>query len=108
MVGGANEIGGVRGKGRVLEFALACADAGEVESEDSDTLCRQRGRNSFRRQHVLPAGKAMRKQRIGARLPIGNIERGGELVTAFALELESFGRHSSPPCRGDIDLTPNP
>ncbi len=35
----------------------------------------------------------MREQRVRQRLAVGQIERGGELMAAFAGELETFGGH---------------
>ena len=95
MIGGADEIGDVGGKGRVGEIALAGAEAGEIEPQHRDAFQGQRGRNSFRRQHILAAGEAMREQRVGNRFALRQIERGRELMSAFAGELETFNRHDS-------------
>ena len=66
MIGGADEVGDIRRKGRIGKIALAGAKPGEIEPQHRDAARRQRGRDAFRRQHVLAAGEAMRKQRIGA------------------------------------------
>ena len=39
----------------------------------------------------------MREQRVGDRLALGQVERGRELMAAFAFELESFRWHDSSP-----------
>ena len=93
MIGGAHEIGDVGGKGRVGEIAFAGAEPREIEPQHRDALCGQRHRDALGRQHVLAAGEAMREQRIGERLALGQVERGRKLVAAFAVELETFGRH---------------
>jgi hypothetical protein len=97
MVSGADEVGDVRGEGRVGEIALARAEAGEVEPQHRDPPRRQRHRDALRRQHVLAAGEAMRKQRIGVDRAIRRIKCCGELVAAFAGELKAFGRHGRSP-----------
>ena len=93
MIGGADEIGDVGGKGRVGEIAFAGAEPGEVEPQHRDALGRQRGRDALGRQHVLAAGEAMRKQRVGADRPVRRVQRGGELMALRARELKAFGRH---------------
>ena len=95
MIGGPHEIGDVRGEGRVGEIAFAGAEPGEVEPQHRDALGRQRHRDALGRQHVLAAGEAMREQRIGQRLALGQIQRGGELMAADAGELETFSRHGA-------------
>ena len=95
MIGGAHEIGDVGGERRIGEIAFAGAEAGEVEPQHRDALGRQRHRDALGRQHVLAAGEAMREQRIGDRLAVRQIERGGKLMAAFARELETFGRHGA-------------
>ena len=97
MIGGADEIGDVGGEGRIGEIALAGAEAGEVEPQHGDALGGQRGRDAFCRQHVLAAGEAMRKQRVGVDRSIRRIERGGKLMAAFAGELKAFSRHGHSP-----------
>src|SRR6185312_5273733 len=93
--GGADEIGDVGGEGRVGEIALARAEPGEVEAQRRDAPARQRDRNAPRRQHILPAGEAMRKQRVGRGLAVRKIKRGREPMAAFTFELELLGRHMS-------------
>ena len=93
MIGGADEIGDVGGEGRIGEIALAGAEAGEVEPQHRDALGGERGRDAFCRQHILAAGEAMRKQRVGLHRSIRHIQRGGKLMAAFAGELEAFSRH---------------
>ena len=56
-------------------------------------LRRKRDRDALRRQHILAAGEAMRKQRIGVDCAVRRIQRGGKLMAAFAGELKAFGRH---------------
>ena len=97
MIGGPHQVGDVGGEGRVGEIAFAGAEAREVEPQHRDAFCGQRRRDAFRRKHVLAAGEAMREQRIGERLALGQVERGRELMAAFAGELETFSRHGSPP-----------
>ena len=97
MVGGAHQIGDVGGEGRIGKIAFAGAEAGEVEPQHRDALGRQRGRDALGGQHVLAAGEAMREQRVGQRPALGHIERGGELMAAFAGELEAFSRHGRSP-----------
>ena len=41
----------------------------------------------------------MGEQRVGARLAVGQVERGGKLLAAGAFELETFGRHDVVPNR---------
>ena len=104
MIGGVDEVGDVRRKGRVGEFAFAVAEPGEVEPQHRDAARRQRGRDALRRQHVLAAGEAMRKQRIGVDRAIGLVQRRGKLMAAFAGELKAFGRHGRSPCGSDVRL----
>ena len=82
MVGGPHQIGDVRGEGGIGEIAFAGAEARKIEPQHRDALCRQRHRDALGGQHVLAAGEAMREQRIGERLALGQIERGGQLVAA--------------------------
>ena len=98
MVGGAHEIGDVGGKRRIGKIALAGAEAREVEPQHGDALGGQCHGNAFGRQHILAAGEAMRKQRIGVNLAVGRIECGGELMALRARELEAFSRHGRSPC----------
>ncbi len=93
MVGGEDEIGDVRRERRIGEIAFAGAEPGEVEPQHGNAARRQRRRDAPRRQHVLAAGEAMRKQRVGLDGAVGQIERGGELLPLGARELEAFGRH---------------
>ena len=97
MIGGVDEIGDVRRKGRVGKIALAGAEPGKVETQHRDALGGQRGRDAFRGQHVLAAGEAMRKQRVGLHRSIRRIQRGGKLMAAFAGELKAFIRHGCSP-----------
>jgi hypothetical protein len=57
----------------------------------------ERGRDAFCGQHILAAGEAMRKQRVGLHRSIRRIQRGGKLMAAFAGELEAFSRHGRSP-----------
>ena len=97
MIGGADEIGDVGRKGRIGEIALAGAEAREVEPQHADALGGERGRDALGRQHVLAAGEAMRKQRVGVHRPIRRIQRGGKLMAAFTGELKAFMRHGHAP-----------
>ena len=97
MSGGADEIGDVGGEGRIGEIALARTKPGEIEAERGDALGRERDRDALGGQYILAAGEAMREQRVGDRRPIGQVKRGGELVSAFAFKLEFFSRHMSLP-----------
>ena len=93
----ADEIGDVGREGRICKFAFACAEAGKVETQYRNPFGGQRSRDAFRRQHVLAAGEAMRKQRVGLHRSIRRIQRGGKLMAAFAGELEAFSRHGRSP-----------
>jgi len=97
MVGGAHQIGDVRGKRRVGKVAFAGAEARKIEPQHGDAFCRQRHRDALRRQHILAARKTMREQRIGLRLPLGQVERCREFLALGARELETFSRHGWPP-----------
>jgi len=97
VIGRSNEVGNVGREGRVGEIALAGAKAGEIEPQHRDAACCQCCRNSFRRQHILAAGEAMREQRIASWFTLGHIERGRELMAALAGELETFNRHRRSP-----------
>ena len=66
VTGRTNEVGNVGREGRVGEIALAGAKAREIEPQHRDAACCQCCRNSFRRQHILAAGEAMREQRVGS------------------------------------------
>jgi hypothetical protein len=61
MIGGADEVGDVRGEGRVGEFALAGAEPRKVKPQHRDAFCGERRRDALGRQHILAAGEAMRK-----------------------------------------------
>jgi hypothetical protein len=52
--------------------------SGKVEPKHRNAFSGQRGRDALGRQHILAAGEAMRKQRIGANRPVRQIQRGGE------------------------------
>ena len=97
MIGSADEVGDVGGEGRIGKFAFAGAEAGKVEPQHGDALGGQCGRDAFCRQHILAAGEAMRKQRVGLHRSIRHIQRGGKLMAAFTGELETFSRHGRSP-----------
>ena len=93
MGGGTDEVGHVRREGRIGEFAFAGTEAGKVEAQHRNALCGERRRDAFRSEHILAAGEAMRKQCMRVYRSIRCIQRGGELMTAFAGELKAFRRH---------------
>jgi hypothetical protein len=97
MIGGADEIGDIRREGRVGELAFAGTEAGKVEPQHRDAPGSQCNRDAFRRQHILAAGEAMRKQRVGVDRSIRRIQRGGKLMAAFAGKLKAFMRHGFSP-----------
>jgi hypothetical protein len=94
-IGGAHQIGDIGGECRVGEIAFARSEPGEIEAQHADAFVCKRGRDTPCRQHILAAGEAMREQRVGLGLAVGQVERGGELHAAFTLELETFGAHGS-------------
>ena len=100
VVGGGDQVGDVGRERGVGEFALARADAGEVEAQHRDALRVERLRDAPRRQHVLAAGEAMGEQRIGARLAGRQVEHGGELLAAGIGEIETLGGMAGLPVRG--------
>jgi hypothetical protein len=56
---------------RVGEFALAAAEPGKIKAQHRNAGGRKPLGDTLGGKDVLPAGKAMRKQRIG----VGNAER---------------------------------
>ena len=93
MVGGPHQIGDVRGEGGVGQIAFTGAQAREVEPQHRDTPRSQCRRYAPGGQHVLATGETMREQGVSERLPLWQIQRCRELMAAFTLELETFGRH---------------
>ncbi len=77
MIGGAHEVGDVGGERRIGEIAFAGAEPGEVEAQHRNALGGERDRDAFCRQRVLAAGEAVREQRVGRGLAIGQFQRGG-------------------------------
>ena len=63
----SQEILDIGRKIRVCEIAAAHAEAGEIEPQHADALCRQRRRYPRRGENIFRAGKAMRENRIGFR-----------------------------------------
>ena len=76
MIGGAHEVGDIGGERRIGKIAFAGAEPGEVEAQYRDALGRERDRDAFCCQRVLAAGEAVREQRVGRGLAIGQLQRG--------------------------------
>ena len=79
---------------RVGEFALAFAQAGEVEAQRRDAVDRQALGDALCRAVVLAAGEAMREQREGIRLAERKIDQGRQSGAARAGELKPLGAHA--------------
>ena len=94
LVGGRDQIGDVGGKGGVGEFALARTEAGEVEAQHGDAERGQAFGDALGGPDVLAAGKAVRKQRVGARLLVGAVEQRGKLLSVGVRKIEALSRHA--------------
>ena len=88
-----DEIGDIRGEVAIGEFAVAGAQAGEIEAQHRDAMRRQSGGNARRRKHVLAAGEAMSEQRAAEDRAAGRSSATGQTLTLGAGEVEAFGRH---------------
>src|SRR5262249_19504407 len=93
-VRGRDQIGDVGGKGGVGEFALARAEAGEVEAQHGDAERGQAVGDALGGPDVLAAGKAVRKQRVGARLLSEALEERGKLLCMGVGKIETLSRHA--------------
>src|SRR5262249_56095878 len=93
-VRGRDQIGDVGGKGGVGEFALARAEPGEVEAQHGDAERGQAVGDALGGPDVLAAGKAVRKQRVGARLLAGPLEQPGKLLSVRFAKIETLTPHS--------------
>src|SRR5262249_46789627 len=94
LVRGRDQIGDVGGRGGVGEFALARTEAGEVEAQHGDAERGQAVGNALGGPDVLAAGKAVRKQRVGARLLAGAVEQRGKLLSVGIGKIEALSRHA--------------
>ena len=97
MVRGRDQIGDIGREGRVGELALARAEAGEIETQHRDAARGQPLGDALCGEHVLAAGKAVREQRVGDRLPRRQVEQRREFLAARIGKFEAFGRHITPP-----------
>src|SRR5262245_5100403 len=70
------------------------AEAGEVEAQHGDAERGQAFGDALGGVDVLAAGKAVRKQRVGARLLGGAVEQRGKILSAGVGKLEALGRHA--------------
>jgi hypothetical protein len=93
MIGGGHEVGDVRGEMRVGEFAFTGAQPGKIETQRGDAMYRQPLGDALGRADVLAAGEAMREQRIGDRLPQGQVEHGRQLFAFGVGKIEPFAAH---------------
>jgi len=100
LVRGRDQIGDVGGKGGVGEFALARAEPGEVEAQHGDAERGQAVGNALGGLDVLAAGKAVRKQRVGARLLAGAVEQRGKLLSVGVGKIEALSGHALLPSAG--------
>src|SRR5260221_3428008 len=94
FVRGSDQIGDIGGKSRIGEFTVARAQSGEVEAQHGDTERGEPLGNALGGVDVLAAGKAMRKQRVSARLASGAIEQRGELLSLRVGKIETLSRHA--------------
>ena len=92
-----DKVGDIGGKAGVGKFTLARAKPGEVEAQHGDAERGESVRDALRGMDVLAAGKAVGKQRVGARLPVGAIEQRGKFLPLGVGKIEALSRHSSPP-----------
>ena len=93
MIRGGDQIVDVRGERGVGEFALAGAEAGEVETQHGDAVQFQTFRNAARRLVVLAAGKAVREQRHRAHRPLRPVQQRGQRLALGIREVELLGGH---------------
>src|SRR3569623_2354114 len=78
---------------RVGEFALAVAEAGEIEPQHREAAPPQSVGDALGGKVVLAAGKAVGDQRGGAGRALGAVEGGGEHLPAGSGKLKALGRH---------------
>ena len=94
LVRGCDQVGDIGGECGVGEFAFARAEAGEVEAQHGDAERGQGFGNTLGGVDVLAASKAVRKQRVGARLALGAVEQRGKILSAGVGKIEAFSRHA--------------
>src|SRR5262249_6678932 len=94
LVRGGDEIADVGGKRRVGELTLTGAEPGEVEAQHGDAERGEPFGHALGGVGVLAAGKAVRKQRIGARLAGGASEQRGKVRPPGLRGIEAPGRHA--------------
>jgi hypothetical protein len=97
FVRGRDPVGDIGGKAGVGKFTLARAKPGEVETQHGDAERGEPVGDALRGTDVLAAGKAVGKQRVGARLPGGAIEQRGKFLPLGVGKIEALSRHGSPP-----------
>ena len=94
FVRGRHQIGDVGGKAGVGEFALARAEAGEVEAQHRDAERGQAIGDALGGPGVLAAGKAVRKERVSARLLRRTVEQRGKALSVGVGKIETLSRHA--------------
>jgi hypothetical protein len=94
FVRGRDQIADVGGKRRVGKLAFARAEPGEVEAQHGDAERGEPFGHALGGVDVLAAGKAVRKQRVGARLAGGTIEQRGKVLPLGIGKIEALGRHA--------------
>ncbi len=87
------QVGHVGREIGIGEIAAAAAKTGEIKAQHGDAMCRQRLRDTRRRQHVLAASEAMGEQGKGANRANRQIQPRGELLTITSRELQALGFH---------------
>ena len=100
FVRGRDQIADVGGKRRVGELAFARAEPGEVEAQHGDAERGEPFGHALGGTDVLAAGKAVRKQRVGARLAGRTIEQRGKFLALGVGKIEALGRHALLPFHG--------
>ena len=93
MIGGSDKVVYIRRKMRVGKFAFAAAQSGEIETQDTNAVHGQLLGDTFGRQHILAAGKAMREQRECGRLAKRQIKYRRQFFTLGIRKIKSFATH---------------
>ncbi len=96
VIGSGDQILHVRREMRVGEFALAGAESGEIEAEHGDALLGQSFGDAFGGEVILPAGEAMREQRIGRRLAERLVQCRGEKLAFGIGKSKAAAAHGAP------------
>src|SRR5579883_855759 len=101
LIGRGDQIGNIGGEGRVGELPFARSETGEIEAEDRNPERSQSLGDSPGGVHVLAAGEAMGKERVGACLALRLVEEARQAQPLGIEEIETLRRHSpSSPFRG--------